>query len=726
MKGILSFEEIHSADLPRVGGKALALAEMLRSGVPVPGGLCVATETYRNYVRETGLAERIALELNRKPFSEMRWEEIWDASLRIRNMFAKTALPGQMQNDLGEALNRRFGDQPVAVRSSAPGEDASGASFAGLHDSYMNISSPEPVMFHIRLVWASLWSDAALLYRKELELDIFESAMAVVVQEMVPGDASGVMFTVAPGRSDSTAVEAVYGLNQGLVDGTVEPDRWFMNRATGEIQSHTPPPERFRLVAVEKDIIQEAVPPELADRPPLDDPVLQDVFNLGQTAERYFGSPQDVEWTTKGTELFLLQSRPVTTEGRASYESDDKRPWYRTLTRSFDNLEQLRDEIENSLLPQMETEADVLKRENLEAMTDDALAAAVESRNAIVERWTGVYWDSFIPFAHGMRLFGQVYNDSVRPDDPYEFMTLLGNTGMQSTRRDELIREASRTIGKIVTNPEELNSTQVLPQQARDILTSLAADLSELTSMPLSEKETVRIVSTFLNHSGKQPASDPGALESVFLQRISESERPRMERLLDLARASARLRDDDNIYLGRVERELTRAVAEGRKRLEATGRITGTDEPGALQTSEMLKDPSVVFAPGKSESATITTASVRPRQMTGQPAGPGVGTGFARVILSRDDIFSFNEGEVLVCDSIDPNFSFIAPLAAAIVERRGGMLIHGAIIAREYGIPCVTGIPDATQWIETGDRVTVDGFLGQVTRSNPPQREKEE
>ena len=98
----------------------------------------------------------------------------------------------------------------------------------------------------------------------------------------------------------------------------------------------------------------------------------------------------------------------------------------------------------------------------------------------------------------------------------------------------------------------------------------------------------------------------------------------------------------------------------------------------------------------------------------GQAAGPGVAVGKARVILGPDDLFAFEKGEILVCDSIDPGMTFVVPLAAGIVERRGGMLIHGAIIAREYGLPCVTGAPGAAEWIKTGDTVTVDGFLGIV------------
>jgi pyruvate,water dikinase len=122
-------------------------------------------------------------------------------------------------------------------------------------------------------------------------------------------------------------------------------------------------------------------------------------------------------------------------------------------------------------------------------------------------------------------------------------------------------------------------------------------------------------------------------------------------------------------------------------------------------------------APGgaaASAEAARPGARTRARQIVGQPAGPGIATGTARVVRERDDLFAFAPGEVLVCDAIEPTMTFVVPLAAGIVERRGGMLIHGAIIAREYGLPCVTGVPRATELIRTGDRVTVDGYLGIV------------
>jgi pyruvate,water dikinase len=107
--------------------------------------------------------------------------------------------------------------------------------------------------------------------------------------------------------------------------------------------------------------------------------------------------------------------------------------------------------------------------------------------------------------------------------------------------------------------------------------------------------------------------------------------------------------------------------------------------------------------------------AIKPRQLIGQPAGPGIARGRARVIRAHSDLADFQHGDVMVCDAVDPNMTFVVPLAAAVVERRGGMLIHGAIIAREYGLPCVTGIPDATNLVRTGADITVDGYLGIVT-----------
>jgi pyruvate,water dikinase len=156
---------------------------------------------------------------------------------------------------------------------------------------------------------------------------------------------------------------------------------------------------------------------------------------------------------------------------------------------------------------------------------------------------------------------------------------------------------------------------------------------------------------------------------------------------------------------------LLAAVQEAKRRF--------ADQTGA-QAPELLRQvlEEVNFGTDSQKSVSAAKApgyKLQARQLIGQPAGPGISKGKARVVHKHSDLVDFKYGEVLVCDAVDPNITFVVPLAAAVVERRGGMLIHGAIIAREYGLPCITGIPDATTVIKTGDEVTVDGFLGIVT-----------
>lgn len=213
---LLPLKKISRSDHGLVGGKSFSLAKLATAGHRVPRTICVSTKAYKDFINATGLQEKIQLELNRKPFTSMRWEEIWDAALRIRNMFLRTPINPNTENILQNTIKDFFGNKPLAVRSSAPEEDSAGTSFAGLHQSFINIQGIQEIIRHIKLVWASLWSDAALLYRQELGLDVQKSSMAVVLQELVSGDCSGIMFTVNPAQEKQMVIESVHGLTRRL------------------------------------------------------------------------------------------------------------------------------------------------------------------------------------------------------------------------------------------------------------------------------------------------------------------------------------------------------------------------------------------------------------------------------------------------------------------------------------------------------------------------------
>jgi pyruvate,water dikinase len=719
MSLIIHLDRISDQDRERVGGKGFALAMMARSRMNVPQALCITTEAYNHYVGSTGLRERILLELNRKGFGEMRWEEMWDASLRIRNIFLNTPIPADLSAALKDPVDTWFSAKAVVVRSSAPGEDSAKASFAGLHESYVNVRGTDAILEHIRLVWASLWSDAALLYRQELGLDVERSTMAVVVQEIVVGEQSGVAFGRSPNDESQAVIEAVYGLNQGLVDGTVEPDRWMLDRKTGEPISQTAAKRSSAVVPSPEGVRLEPLPPAKLNTPPLNHTQVAQVFGLVLSLERLFGAPQDVEWTFRENVLYVLQSRPITT--RSTSESGDKRPWYLSLRRSFENLRTLRTRIQDDLIPAMIEEAAHLADHDLTELSDVDLAREIKRRSAIYNRWVDVYWSEFIPFAHGARLFGQVYNDAVRPSDPYEFMDLLAATKMASLERNRMLADMASMIRENPRLAEGLPDQRTdLDHQFNNALNAFLEQFGDLFRGMAQPKEQrgaiIQLLLEMANQSPETRQSKPRDIESLknsFLSRFQGKQRAEAAELLDLARASYRLRDDDNIHLGRIEGQMLAAIHLGKERIAKRATI----DTGGLNGAEViaaLKDPDYVPPKTPSPENVKPGITVKARQLVGQPAGPGIGKGNARVIMDPSDLFEFKSGEILVCDAVDPTMTFVVPISGGIVERRGGMLIHGAIIAREYGLPCVTGVPDAPSLIRTGDRLTVDGYLGLV------------
>jgi rifampicin phosphotransferase len=718
MNLFIPIECVHEPHRSKVGDKAFALGRLIQAGFRVPYAASVTTDAYVDFVSSTGLRERIFMELNRKSLSDMRWEEMWDAALRVRNLFLTTEMQSGLRDVLSNEIAEAFGDRPTVVRSSAPGEDSAQASFAGIHESYVNITGAEEILKHVKLVWASLWSDRALLYRKELNLDFDDSSMAVLVQQMVQSTSSGVAYSVSPTDRDQAVIEAVHGLNQGLVDGTIEPDRWLIDRESGVTVSFTPAKREMALRPDSSGVYAQQLSPQDSGRPPLSDPQVSNVFGLSMKLEAVFGRPQDTEWTFEDDDLSVLQSRPITTE--TAEKPEDERKWYLSLQGSFRNLQDLRDKIEQKLLPAMNEEAAALANVDLPALTDSELAEEIGRRQAIRANWIAVYWKEFIPMAHGIRLFGQVYNDVIRPRDPYEFVELLKSSNMLSVERNRQLNDLASLIRpdpdlmEALDNGRPTNSPQF--DEMLDSFIERFEGLSSVTHGSLDAKSELLklLLETARNLDETRPKKSDGADERTknFLSHSPNEKREYHGRLLDLARASYKLRDDDNIHVGRIEAQLQVALDEAETRLS----LRNDETPGSINLKEAVAAATKSENNPSEKAGALTTPdfSAKARQLVGQPAGPGLAFGTARVIRHSSDLFDFKAGEILVCDAVDPNMTFVVPLCKGIVERRGGMLIHGAIIAREYGLPCVTGVPDAAAAIRTGDRVTVDGYLGIV------------
>ena len=702
-----------------VGGKAMALARWQSRGAQVPAGVVVTTAAYHQFISETKLANALHMELGRKDFSQMRWEELWDAALRIRHMFLNASFSPALEEGLAASMPEFLLAQPVAVRSSAPEEDGGKESFAGLHESYVHVRGWPAIRSCIQLVWASLWSDRALLYRQELGLGVEHSAMAVLIQTLVVGQRSGIAFSRSPEHADEAVVEAVWGLNQGLVDGIVEPDRWRLDRTSGAILEHVAPHRLHQFVPLGEELQRQQLSAHQATCAPLDKDTLYQVWQLAADAEQIFGSPQDVEWTLNPQGLWALQARPIT--GLAG-SADDERGWYLSLRRSVDQLEDLRHCLETHLLPAMEKRTTFWQKLLGATLSTQELAEVLLRLSREIGRWRSAYRQLCIPMAHGMRLFGQFYNDTVHPDDPFAFVSLLGSERLLSVQRNsallemaEQLRSAPELIARFKIGGR-LPDTQPLAEQLKAFDVLWGELLWPGRGAEQRNRDLLKLLLQIAEKGG-DGHSLHGLDREEFMNKVPSERRVFAARLLEVARASYRLRDDDNIHLGRLEACLKTAAAEGRRRL-------ATESSPDLQRT--LAQVETMFGNGlKAQPAAKSHSSpwqqVVVRQLVGQPAGPGLARGRARVIRENGELADFQKGEILVCDAVDPVMTVVAPLAAAIVERRGGMLIHGAIIAREYGLACVTGVPDAIDLIHSGDRLTVDGYLGIVIRHGTEQ-----
>lgn len=287
--------DLRAADEDRFGAKSASLGELIAGGIPVPPGFGVAAT---------------AFEAGGFPVDD---PEAARAAIRA------AALPEPVGDEIAaayRALADGEEDAPVAVRSSAIGEDSAEATFAGQQDTFLWVRGAERVCEAVRDCWASLFNPEAVAYRARLGGERVP-AMGVTVQRMVDAEVSGVMFTCNPvtGDPSTVAINASWGLGLAVVGGEVTPDEYRLSKVTGELLKSTVGPKRIEYVAGGE---RSDVPAERQDVACLEEGRLAELVEVARRVEHHFGSHQDIEWAIdRQGELFMLQSRPVTVLARA-------------------------------------------------------------------------------------------------------------------------------------------------------------------------------------------------------------------------------------------------------------------------------------------------------------------------------------------------------------------------------------------------------------------------
>lgn len=298
------------AALPLVGGKALNLARLVRGGFHVPDGFIVPVHAYSDFVDSAGLAGAIAEEIALIDTDDPA--ALVSHSKRLRARIGEAAMPPGLAASIRESY-AALGTPPVAVRSSATAEDLPEMSFAGQHDTFLNVQGEDRLLAAIADCWSSLWTARAIAYRARNNIDHLSVAIAVVVQKMVPSGSSGVLFTANPltGRRNETVIDATVGLGEALVSGLIEPDHYVVESSSGRIlQKHIGAKAKAMHARAGGGVTTTET--ANSDRQATQDTQIGELTETGQRVAAMFGSPQDIEWAFADGALFLLQSRPIT------------------------------------------------------------------------------------------------------------------------------------------------------------------------------------------------------------------------------------------------------------------------------------------------------------------------------------------------------------------------------------------------------------------------------
>ena len=309
---VLWLDEVGKNDIGDVGGKGASLGELAGAGLPVPPAFVVTAGTYRSFIEETGIDEALFEAVDVDPDDSAALAE---AQARAEELILDTEMPDDLREEIIETYgNLDDGEAFVAVRSSATAEDLPDASFAGQQETFLNVTE-EDLVERVRECWASLFTQRAIYYREQQGFDHDRVDIAVVVQRMVDAETSGVMFTSHPSTGeDDLIVEAAWGLGEAVVAGEVSPDNYVVDRASGDLDSVTVAEKNTMYVKSETgETVAEDVPDDKRTARVLDESEIRRLVELGERVEDHYGEPQDVEWAIFNGEVFMLQSRPITT-----------------------------------------------------------------------------------------------------------------------------------------------------------------------------------------------------------------------------------------------------------------------------------------------------------------------------------------------------------------------------------------------------------------------------
>jgi pyruvate, water dikinase len=317
-KRVLWFKEIHIEDVPKVGGKGGNLGEMYNLGIPVPNGFVVTADAYFDFIKENNLKQKIQDVLKITDVDQP--DQLQEASKKIKKIIRSGEINETTAIEIMKAYKKLSGfgglsEVPVAVRTSATSEDSLDASFAGQGDTFLNVIGESNVLNRIRDCWASLFTPRSIFYQTKKHYDHFKIGVAVPVQKLVQSEISGIAFTINPVTNDKNQiiVETVWGLGEYIVQGKVTPDQYIVDKNTWKVISKNIAKQTVQLVRSKEETHEVSVPKSKQNKEKINDALIIKITKTAQKLHDHYKKPQDIEFAIENNQLYIVQTRPITT-----------------------------------------------------------------------------------------------------------------------------------------------------------------------------------------------------------------------------------------------------------------------------------------------------------------------------------------------------------------------------------------------------------------------------
>ncbi len=660
-------DELDSSQAPLAGGKGASLGELVHAGVRVPSAFVVTRPAFDRFVHAAdpdGRVETVIADVGagRTP--------VGDAAAQISELLADHPLPSDVAAEVSAAA-MALGANRMSVRSSATCEDGASTAWAGQLDTFLNVA-PNELADHIRSCWLSIFRPSALAYGAAHGYGAGQFGVAVVVQQMIDSEVSGIAFSVHPvtQEPDLRLIEACFGQGEAIVSGAIDPDQYVVDRGAERIvEQHVGTQTRGLFI---NGATAELEWRELGDRgahAKLDETQILEYAAALDRIEAHYGFPVDTEWAWADGSFWVLQSRPITTLAPEYRERiiDDNIPWFASVHRPMPLLEwsimtewlgtkHAGDDIGFHVDHQLAIEDD--RHLTTVAISADELQAAHQHVRDLEQNDRTVLVDLLTTALHVFDQAQQRVDDGATFVDLNEAIEFLIEVGKMSTAYPRWVLLAL-DAGHL-TDPEVQELAERL--RARSLYPKIASELID----PMVRE-----------HGRALGVSDP-------------------DRMADIS-TWHELRND----------ELDRETLEHRLQQVNEGKLFVAESINGELSLRFVAQTGYLLM--RLQGQRFIAAPDDPDNITGHAAWPGSHRGRARLVLTSDPTEqAIDDGDVVISVQSNPNLMPLLRHAGAIVTDQGGVACHAAIIARELKIPTLIGTDRATSTIKDGDIVEVD------------------